>query len=147
MDASAIGRPAEIQAYADWIAIRQGWAAGRRARALIRPRQDPVRSPAFRAGAGAKAGRRPQRSALPARRRWSGSGKLAGSDDGDRQMAKILAVVLTDGFSPAGADPSSERLIPRTADIGEMITRADSAILDGGLATVERPSRNLPNNI
>jgi transposase len=100
--ASAVGRPVEIHAYADHIVIRQdGIVVAEHARAFGRDKTiyDPwhyvpvlARKPgALRNGAPFKEWVLP--SALERVRR-----KLAGSDDGDRQMVKILAAVLTDGL-------------------------------------------------
>ena len=102
VNAKAVGRPVEIHAYADRIVIRQdGIVVGEHARALGRDKTiyDPwhyvpalARKPgALRNGAPFKDWVLP--GALERVRR-----KLAGSDDGDRQMVKILAAVLTDGL-------------------------------------------------
>jgi transposase len=102
VNAKAVGRPVEIHAYADRIVIRQdGIVVGEHARAFGRDKTiyDPwhyvpalARKPgALRNGAPFKDWVLP--GALERVRR-----KLAGSDDGDRQMVKILAVVLTDGL-------------------------------------------------
>ena len=102
VNATAVGRPVEIHAYADHIVIRQdGIAVAEHARAFGREKTiyDPwhyvpvlSRKPgALRNGAPFKDWVLP--TALERVRR-----KLAGSDDGDRQMVKILAVVLTDGL-------------------------------------------------
>ncbi len=80
-----------------------GRADRRRAPAQVRPRPDGVRRLALRAGAGAQAWRLRNGApfkdwVLPASlervRR-----KLSGSDEGDRQMVKVLAAVLTDGLA------------------------------------------------
>jgi transposase len=102
VNASAVGRPVEIQAYADRIVIRQdGRAVAEHARHHGRGETiyDPwhyvpvlARKPgALRNGAPFKDWVLP--AALERVRR-----KLAGSDDGDRQMVAILATVLTDGL-------------------------------------------------
>ena len=84
-----------------------GWAGCRRAPAQVWPRRDGLRPLALCSGVGAQARRPSQRRAvqglgLPAAldrvRR-----KLAGSNDGDRQMVKILAAVLSDGLSEVEA--------------------------------------------
>jgi transposase len=103
VNASAVGRPVEIHAYAGRVAIRQdGRVVAEHARSLGRGKivYDPwhyvpvlARKPgALRNGAPFKDWVLP--GALERIRR-----KLAGSDDGDRQMVKILAAVLTDGLS------------------------------------------------
>src|SRR6202167_1897874 len=103
VNAKAVGRPVEIHAYADRIVIRQdGIVVADHARAFGRDKTiyDPwhyvpalTRKPgALRNGAPFKDWVLP--GALERIRR-----KLAGSDDGDRQMVKILAAVLTDGLS------------------------------------------------
>jgi transposase len=102
VSASAVGRPVEINAYADRIVIRQdGRIVAEHARCYGRGETiyDPwhyvpvlARKPgALRNGAPFKDWVLP--SALERVRR-----KLAGSDDGDRQMVEILAAVLTDGL-------------------------------------------------
>jgi transposase len=102
VNASAVGRPVEIHAYADRIVIRQdGRAVADHPRHHGRGETiyDPwhyvpvlARKPgALRNGAPFKDWVLP--AALERVRR-----KLAGSDDGDRQMVAILATVLTDGL-------------------------------------------------
>jgi transposase len=102
VNASAVGRPVEIHAYADRVVIRQdGRAVAEHARHHGRGETiyDPwhyvpvlARKPgALRNGAPFKDWVLP--GALERVRR-----KLAGSDDGDRQMVAILATVLTDGL-------------------------------------------------
>jgi hypothetical protein len=98
----AVGRPVEIQAYADRIVIRQdGAVVGEHARSFGRGETvyDPwhyvpvlTRKPgALRNGAPFKNWVLP--SSLEQVQR-----KLRGSDDGDRQMVAILAAVLEDGL-------------------------------------------------
>jgi transposase len=98
----AVGRPVEIQAYADRIVIRQdGVIVAEHARCLGRGETiyDPwhyvpvlARKPgALRNGAPFKDW--PLPASLERIRR-----KLKGSDDGDRQMVKVLSAVLTDGL-------------------------------------------------
>jgi transposase len=102
VNASAVGRPVEIHAYADRIVVRQdGRAVAEHPRHHGRGETiyDPwhyvpvlARKPgALRNGAPFKDWVLP--AALERVRR-----KLAGSDDGDRQMVAILATVLTDGL-------------------------------------------------
>src|SRR5450432_2811610 len=102
VSASAVGRPVEVHAYADRIVIRQdGRTVAERPRCYGRGETvyDPwhyvpvlARKPgALRNGAPFKDWVLP--TALDRVRR-----KLAGSDDGDRQMVKILAAVLSDGL-------------------------------------------------
>jgi transposase len=102
VNAGAVGRPVEIHAYADRIVIRQdGRVVAEHARCFGRGETiyDPwhyvpvlARKPgALRNGAPFKDWVLP--GALERVRR-----KLAGSDDGDRQMVAILAAVLTDGL-------------------------------------------------
>src|SRR5271168_4122126 len=102
VSASAVGRPVEIHAYADRVVIRQdGRIVAEHPRCYGRGGTiyDPwhyvpvlARKPgALRNGAPFKDWVLP--TALDRVRR-----KLAGSDDGDRQMVKILAAVLTDGL-------------------------------------------------
>ena len=102
VSAGAVGRPVEIHAYADRIVIRQdGRIVAEHERSFGRGRTvyDPwhyvpvlARKPgALRNGAPFRDWVLP--GALERVRR-----KLAGSNDGDRQMVKILAAVLTDGM-------------------------------------------------
>jgi hypothetical protein len=102
VNASAVGRPVDIHAYADRVAIRQdGRIVAEHARCYGRGETvyDPwhyvpvlARKPgALRNGAPFKHWVLP--GALERVRR-----KLAGSDDGDRQMVAILSAVLTDGL-------------------------------------------------
>jgi transposase len=107
VNASAIGRPVEIHAYADRIVIRQdGRVVAEHPRCYGRGETvyDPwhyvpvlARKPgALRNGAPFKDWVLP--AALERVRR-----KLAGTDDGDRQMVAILAAVLADGLSAVEA--------------------------------------------
>jgi hypothetical protein len=105
--ASAVGRPVDVHAYADRIVIKQdGHVVGEHRRRFDRHQvaYDPwhyvpvlARKPgALRNGAPFKDW--PLPGAIEKVRR-----KLAGSHDGDRQMVKILAAVLTDGLSAVEA--------------------------------------------
>src|SRR3954452_12359210 len=105
--ASAVGRPVEIRVYAERIEIRQdGRLVGEHRRCFGRDRTvyDPwhyvpvlARKPgALRNGAPFKDWVLP--SSLDRVRR-----KLAGADDGDRQMVDILTTVLSDGLPAAEA--------------------------------------------
>jgi transposase len=107
VNASAVGRPVEIHAYADRVVIRQdGRVVADHARDFGRGKTiyDPwhyvpvlARKPgALRNGAPFRDWILP--GALERVRR-----KLAGSDDGDRQMVAILSAVLTDGLSAVEA--------------------------------------------
>jgi len=107
VSASAVGRPVEIHAYADRIVIRQDGrmvAEHRRSFGRGETVYDPwhyvpvlARKPgALRNGAPFKDWVLP--AALERVRR-----RLAGSNDGDRQMVAILATVLTDGLPPVEA--------------------------------------------
>jgi hypothetical protein len=100
--AGAVGRPVEIRAYADRIELRQdGRLVGEHRRSFGRDQTvfDPwhyvpvlARKPgALRNGTPFKDWVLP--SSLDRIRR-----KLAGSEDGDRQMVKILTTVLSDGL-------------------------------------------------
>ena len=102
VSASAVGRPVDIQAYADRIVVRQdGRTVAEHARCYGRGETvyDPwhyvpvlARKPgALRNGAPFKDWVLP--AALERVRR-----KLSGSNDGDRQMVAILAAALTDGL-------------------------------------------------
>ena len=103
----AVGRPVEIHAYADRIVIRQdGAVVGEHARCLGRGETIydpwhyvpvPTRKPgALRNGAPFKDW--PLPASLERVRR-----KLKGSDDGDRQMVKVLSAVLSDGLATVEA--------------------------------------------
>jgi hypothetical protein len=103
----AVGRPVEIQAYADRIVIRQdGAVVGEHRRCFGRGETiyDPwhyvpvlARKPgALRNGAPFKDWPLPASLGLVRR-------KLKGSDDGDRQMVKVLAAVLSDGLAAVEA--------------------------------------------
>jgi transposase len=103
----AVGRPVEIQAYADRIIIRQdGAIVAQHARRFGRGETiyDPwhyvpvlARKPgALRNGAPFKDWLLP--AGLERVRR-----RLKGSDDGDRQMVKVLSAVLTDGLAAVEA--------------------------------------------
>jgi transposase len=102
VSARAVGRPVEVRAYADRIELRQdGRLVGAHARCFGRDRTvfDPwhyvpvlARKPgALRNGAPFKDWVLP--ASLDRVRR-----KLAGADDGDRQMVDILTTVLSDGL-------------------------------------------------
>jgi transposase len=114
--ASAVGRPVEVQAYADRIVIRQdGRSVAEHPRSFGRGETiyDPwhyvpvlARKPgALRNGAPFKDWVLP--AAMERVRR-----KLAGVDDGNRQMVDILTAVLTDGL-PASRRPAPKQ--PRRA--------------------------------
>jgi len=103
----AVGRPVEIQAYAERIVIRQdGAIVGEHVRCFGRNQTvyDPwhyvpvlARKPgALRNGAPFKDWLLPAHLERVRRR-------LKGSDDGDRQMVKILSAVLTDGLAAVEA--------------------------------------------
>jgi hypothetical protein len=105
--AKAVGRPVDVHAYADRIVIKQdGEIVGEHRRRFGKGQivYDPwhyvpvlARKPgALRNGAPFKDWVLP--SSLDRVRR-----KLKGSDDGDRQMVKILAAVLTDGLAAVEA--------------------------------------------
>ena len=107
VSAHAVGRPVEIRAYAERIELRQdGRLVGEHARSFGRDQTvfDPwhyvpvlVRKPgALRNGAPFQDWVLP--AALQRIRR-----KLTGSADGDRQMVKILAAVLSDGLAAVEA--------------------------------------------
>jgi hypothetical protein len=102
VSSQAVGRPVEVQAYADRIVIRQdGTIVGEHARSFGRDRTvyDPwhyvpvlTRKPgALRNGAPFKNWMLP--ASLERVRQ-----KLRGSNDGDRQMVAILAAALSDGL-------------------------------------------------
>ena len=81
---TAVGRPVEIQAYADRIVIRQdGVIVGEHARSL-RPQRDGLRSLALCAGAGPQARRAAQRCAVPGLGPAVGDGAGAAQAEGRR---------------------------------------------------------------
>jgi transposase len=100
----AVGRPVEIQAYADRIVIRQdGAIVGEHARRFGRGETIydpwhyvPVLARKPRNGAPFKDW--PLPASLERVRR-----RLKGSDDGDRQMVKVLSAALTDGLAAVEA--------------------------------------------
>jgi len=102
VNASAIGRPVDVHAYADRVVIRQnGRVVAEHPRCYARGETiyDPWHYvPVLARKLGALRNGAPFRdwilpAALDHVRR-----KLAGSDDGDRQMVSVLAAVLTDGL-------------------------------------------------
>ncbi len=103
VNAGAVGRPVEIHAYADRIVIRQDRrVVAEHSRCFRRGETiyDPpgITCPFWRASPARSGTERRSRTgccpgALDRARR-----KLAGSDNGDRQMRAILAAVLTDGL-------------------------------------------------
>jgi hypothetical protein len=134
----AVGRPVEIQAYADRIVIRQNGAViAEHARSFGRGQTfyDPwhyvpilsKKPGALRNGAPFKDWVLP--ASLEGVRR-----KLRGSDDGDRQMVEILSAVLSDGLAAveaACAEALSEgrysasvilNVLARTKDPGPAVT-------------------------
>jgi hypothetical protein len=143
VNASAVGRPVDIHAYADRVVIRQdGLVVPEHTRRYGRgetiydPWHDvPVlaRKPgALRNGAPFKDWVLP--AALERVRR-----KLAGSDDGDRQMVTILACVLTDGLpavEAACAQAVSESVHSADVVINILARRRDP----GPTATILTPN-------
>ena len=134
----AVGRPVDIYAYADRIVIKQdGIVVGEHPRRFGRNQTiyDPwhyvpvlARKPgALRNGAPFKDWPLP-RSIEKVRRR------LAGSDDGDRQMVKILSAVLTDGL------PAVDAACAEALRAG--ITSAD--VILNALARRQQPEPALP---
>jgi transposase len=102
VNASAVGRPVEIHAYADRVVIRQeGRIVGEHRRCFGRGETiyDPWHYvPVLARKPGALRNGSPfQDWVLPAALERVRH-RLAGSDDGDRQMVAILAAVLTDGL-------------------------------------------------
>jgi transposase len=95
--ASAVGRPVEVHAYADRIVIRQdGRVVGEHSRSF--GRSDTVSVPVLARKPGALRNGAPFKDwVLPAAMERVRR-KLAGADDGNRQMVDILTAVLTDGL-------------------------------------------------
>ena len=139
--AKAVGRPVEVRAYADRIELRQdGQVVGTHARCFGRDRTiyDPwhyvpvlARKPgALRNGAPFKDWVLP--TALDRVRR-----KLAGSDDGDRQMVDILTAVLGDGL-PAVEAACAEALrenVHSAAVILNILARRRETVPPGPIQT------------
>jgi transposase len=143
VNASAVGRPVEIHAYADRLVIRQdGRLVGEHPRKFGRGQTEydawhyvPVlaRKPgALRNGAPFKDWVLP--AALDRVRR-----KLSGSDEGDRQMVKVLAAVLTDGLpavEAACAQALAEGVHSADVILNILARRRDP----GPAATIETPA-------
>jgi len=113
VSSQAVGRPVEVQAYADRIVIRQdGVIVGEHARSFGRDRTvyDPWHYvPVLSRKPGALRNGAPFKNwVLPASLE-NVRCKLRGSDDGDRQMVAILAAVLSDGL-PAVEGACAEAL-------------------------------------
>ena len=103
----AVGRPVEIQAYADRIVIRQdGVVVGEHVRCFGRGRSiyDPWHYvPVLARKPGALRNGAPFKNWLLPANLERVRHKLNGSNDGDRQMVAILAAVLTDGLTSVEA--------------------------------------------
>jgi transposase len=98
--ASAIGRPVEVQAYADRIVIRQdGRVVGEHVRSFTRGETvyDPWHYVPVLARKPGGNGAPFKDWVLPAAMERI-RGKLAGADDGNRQMVDILTAAITDGL-------------------------------------------------
>ena len=148
--ASAVGRPVDIHAYADRIVIKQDGvvvAEHKRKFGRNQTEYDPwhyvpvlARKPgALRNGAPFKDWLLP--GALEKVRR-----KLAGSDDGDRQMVKILAAVLSDGLAAVEA-ACAESLAANIASadvILNALARRGQAPLPPPIETPERLALKAP---
>ncbi len=103
----AVGRPVDIYAYADRIVIKQdGVVVGEHARRFGRNQTvyDPWHYvPVLAKKPGALRNGAPFKDWPLPRSIEKVRAKLAGSDDGDRQMVKILTAVLTDGLPAVDA--------------------------------------------
>ena len=142
VSASAVGRPVDIHAYADRIVIRQdGRIVAEHQRSFGRGETvyDPwhyvpvlARKPgALRNGAPFKDWVLP--AGLDRVRR-----KLAGSNDGDRQMVKILAAVLSDGL-PA-VEAACEQALAEGVHSSDIVLNILSRQRDPGLSeTIATP--------
>ena len=133
----AVGRPVEIQAYADRVVIRQeGAIVGEHRRRFGRGETvyDPwhyvpvlAKKPgALRNGAPFKNWLLP--ASLERLRR-----KLQGSDDGDRQMVKVLSAVLTDGL--AAVDSACANALADGVHSADVVLNILSRHRDPGPAT------------
>lgn len=141
--ARALGRPVEIQAYADRIVIRQGGdIVAEHARRFGRDQTVydqwhyvPVlakKPGALRNGAPFK------QMALPlALERLRG--RLKGSDDGDRQMVKILTAVMVDGLDAveAAAAEALAQGVTSADAVLNILARSRSAPVEPTIATPE----------
>jgi hypothetical protein len=148
--ACAVGRPVDIHAYADRIVIKQdGVVVGEHARRFGRNQTayDPwhyvpvlMRKPgALRNGAPFRDW--PLPGAIEKVRR-----KLTGTADGDRQMVKVLAAVLTDGLSAVDA-ACAEALSAGIASadvILNVLSRQQQSEPASPIQTPERLTLNLP---
>jgi len=107
VSAGAVGRPVDIHAYADRIVIRQdGLVVAEHPRAFGRGKTgyDPWHYvPVLARKPGALRNGAPFRDWAPPAALERIRRKLAGSDDGDRQMVKILAAALSDGLAAVEA--------------------------------------------
>src|SRR3954449_2414777 len=107
VSAHAVGRPVEIRAYADRIELRQaGKLVGEHTRCFGRDqtRFDPWHYvPVLARKPGALRNGAPFKDWLVPAGVGRGRRKLAGSADGDRQMVRILAAVLSDGLGAVEA--------------------------------------------
>ena len=143
VNASAVGRPVEIHAYADRLVIRQdGRLVGEHPRKFGREETtyDPwhyvpvlARKPgALRNGAPFKDWVLP--AALERVRR-----KLSGSDDGDRQMVKVLAAVLSDG--PTAVEAACAQALAEGVHSADVILNILARRRDPGpAAAIETPA-------
>ena len=148
--AKAVGRPVDVHAYADRIVIKQdGVVVGEHMRRFGKNQvaYDPwhyvpvlARKPgALRNGAPFKDW--PLPSALDRVRRM-----LTGTDDGDRQMVKVLTAVLTDGLVAVEA-ACAECLAAGVASadvILNALARRQQPALPGPVATPEALALSLP---
>ena len=108
VNASAVGRPVDIHAYADRIVVRQDGRIVARAPARLRPRQDRVRSLALRAGAGAQARR------LAQRRAFQGLGAAVGAGPHPAQARRLRRwrPAVRQDFSPQCSPTDCRRSRP-----------------------------------
>ena len=121
VSASAVGRPVEIQAYADRVVIRQDGRIVAEHSSRLRPRRDDLRSLALRAGP------RPQARRAAQRRPVQGLGAAAGDRSHPPQARRLRRRRPADGEDPRhGAQRRTaggrERLC-RGADRGRLVCR------------------------
>ena len=144
VNSKAVGRPVEIHAYADRIVLKQdGIVVGEHARLFGRNQTayDPwhyvpvlARKPgALRNGAPFKAW--PLPGSIEKVRR-----KLAGSDDGDRQMVKVLTAVLTDGLQAVDL-ACAESLAAGIASADVILNALARRQQPGPVAPIQTPER------
>ncbi|MFQ8434070.1 Mu transposase domain-containing protein, partial [Amaricoccus sp. W119] len=143
--ARALGRPVEVQADADRVVIRQGDdIVAEHVRRFGRERTvyDPwhyVPVPAKKPGALRNGAPFKQLALPPSLERLRG--RLRGSDDGDRQMVRILIAATIDGLEAleAAAAEALAQGVTSADVVLNILARARSAPIEPSIATPEHP--------